>query len=123
MVMELFRVIVEQEWRASALALVWAPNGAEAELLAKRNVNIDILDASSCFIFAHAKPEPLDAGVMDRMDDDCLWLILPDGEVCENSRAGLAKFKSFLDPERLEAIRLARIEANNGQMPLPLNQS
>lgn len=122
MAMELFRVLINQEWTADTEALVWAPNGAEAELLAKRNVDIDILDASSCFIFGHAKPEPLDAGVIDRMDD-CLWLILPDGEVCENSRTGLAKFKSFFDPERLEAIRLARIEANNGQMPLPLNQS
>jgi hypothetical protein len=47
-----------------------------------------------------------------------IWLILSDGEVCENSRAGLERFRSLLTPERLEALRLARIEAGNGQLQL-----
>lgn len=116
--LRLFRVTVTQEWSAEADALVWAPDEVSAKRLAQKRVEVDIEDADSDSCWSAAKPEPLDADVMDRMDDDDLWLILPDGEVCDNDRAGLAKFQALLDPERLEALRLARIEAGNGQMSL-----
>lgn len=116
--LQLFRVTVTQEWSANAEALVWAPDVDTAGRLANKRVEIDIEDAFKDSCWSSARPEPLDAGVMDRMDDDDLWLIFPDGEVCENSRAGLAKFKAMLSPERLEAMRLARIEAGNGQLSL-----
>jgi hypothetical protein len=115
--MQLFRVTVTQEWSAEAEALVWAPDDVSAKRLAQKRVEVDIEDAYSDSCWSVAKPEPLDEAVMDRMDDD-LWLILPDGEVCDNDRAGLAKFQALLDPERLEALRLARIEAGNGQLAL-----
>jgi hypothetical protein len=114
----LYRVHVTQEWTAEADALVWAPDQATAEKLAEDAVEIDHFDADPIAPFSSAKPEPLDDDVRNRMDDNNLWLILPDGEVCENSRAGLERFWSLLTPERLEALRLARIEAGNGQLAL-----
>ena len=116
--LNLYRVTVTQEWAAEAEALVWAPDQATARKLARREVEIDIDDAESNGTYAITGLEPIDGGVLDRMDDDSLWLILPDGEVCDNDRAGLARFQSLLDPERLEALRLARIEAGNGQLAL-----
>ena len=116
--LRLFRVTVTQEWSAEAEALVWAPDEVSARRLAQKRVEVDIEDADSDSCWAVANPEPLDDGVMHRMDDDDLWLILPDGEVCDNDRAGLAKFQALFDPERLEALRLARIEAGNGQLRL-----
>jgi hypothetical protein len=116
--LNLYRVTVTQEWTAEGTALVWAPDQKTAEKWAKQRVEFDPFDLDAADIYSHAKPEPLDEEVTDRMDDDDLWLILPDGEVCDNDRAGLAKFQSLLDPERLETLRLARIEAGNGQMAL-----
>ena len=115
---KLFRVTVTHNWSAEAEALVWAADADTAKRLAEKRVEVDIDDASEDSSWASVRPEPLDAGVMDLMDDDDLWLILPDGEVCDNTRAGLAKFQALLNPERLEAMRLARIEASNGQIPL-----
>jgi hypothetical protein len=116
--LNLYRVTVTQEWSAEAEALVWAPNKAAARKLARREVEIDIDDAESNGTTATGGLEPIDEGVLDRMDDDDLWLILPDGTVCDNNRAGLERFQSFLPRERLEALRLARIEAGNGQLTL-----
>jgi hypothetical protein len=84
-------------------------------------VELDLDDAEAIRPVAIARPEPIDDGVLDRMDDDELWLILPDGKVCENSRTGVAQFQALLTPERLEALRIARIaqiEAGNGQLDL-----
>ncbi len=117
--LNLYRVTVTQEWSAEAKALVWAPDQAAAEKLAEDAVDDEPLDPEPVGgPIGRAKPEPLDDDVLSRMDDTDLWLILPDGEVCENSRAGLERFRSFLTPERLEALRLARIEAGNGQLAL-----
>jgi hypothetical protein len=116
--LQLYRVRVTQEWSAEATAMVWAPDTKTAETLAEREVEMSADDAKEIGPLAFAKPEPIDDGVLDRMDDDNLWLILPDGELCDNDRAGLARFRSFITPEQLEAMRLARIEAGNGQLSL-----
>ena len=116
--LNLYRVHVTQEWTAEADALVWAPDQATAKKWAELEVELSTDDAEAIDLLATAKPEPIDEGVMDRMNDNDLWLILPGGEVCENSRIGLERFRSFLSPERLEALRLARIEAGNGQLAL-----
>lgn len=117
--LNLYRVTVTQEWSAEATALVWAPDRSAAEKLAEDAVDFELFDPEPVGgPIGRAKPEPIDEGVMDRMDDDDLWLILPDGEVCDNSRTGLAQFQALLTPERLEALRLARIEAGNGQLDL-----
>lgn len=121
--MDLYRVVVTQEWSAEAEALVWAPDRGAAEKLAATEVELDLDDAEAIRPVAIARPEPIDDGVLDRMDrmDDDVWLILPDGKVCENSRTGVAQFQALLTPERLEALRIARIaqiEAGNGQLDL-----
>lgn len=119
MTTDLYRVTVTQHWSAKATALVLAPDLATAEKLAEDAVDFDPLDPEPVGgPIGRAKPEPIDEGVMERMDDDSLWLILPDGTVCDNSRAGLTQFQAVLTPERLEALRLARIEAGNGQLDL-----
>jgi hypothetical protein len=119
MTTELYRVTVTQEWSAEAEALVWAPDRGAAEKLAEDAIDFDPLESKPVGgPNGRAKPEPIDEGVMDRMDDDSLWLILPDGTVCDNSRTGLAQFQALFTPERLEALRLARIEAGNGQLDL-----
>ncbi len=117
--LNLYRVTVTQEWSAEAEALVFAPDQATAEKWAEREV--EFTDPTECEPIgpsSRSRLEPLDDGVFNRMDDDDLWLILPDGEVCENTRAGLARFRTYLDPEHLETLRLARIEAGNGQLAL-----
>jgi hypothetical protein len=114
----LYRVKVTTEWSAEVDALVWASEEGTARRLAQQMVEVDIEDACLDSHWSVAKPEPLDDGVLDRMDDDDLWLILPDGEVCDNDRAGLAKFQALFDFERLEALRLAAIERSNGQLAL-----
>jgi hypothetical protein len=116
--LQLFRVTVTQEWTAEAEALVWAPDRTTARKLARREVEIDIDDAEANGTTAVAGLEPLDDDVLSRMDDDDLWLILADGTVCNNDRAGLERFQSFLPREGLKALRLARIEAGNGQLAL-----
>ena len=77
--LSLYRVTVTQEWSAEAEALVWAPDEVSAKRLAQKRVEVDIEDASSGSCWSVAKPEPLDDRVMDRMDDDDLWLIMPNG--------------------------------------------
>ena len=117
--MNLYRVVVTQEWRAEAEALVWAPDRRTAGKLAaeKLKPNLDAAKALAPVAIAH--PEPIqDDAVLDRMDDDDLWLLMPDGKVCDNSLTGLARFKELLPPERLEALRRAQIEAGNGQLHL-----
>jgi len=119
MTTDLYRVTVTQHWSAKATALVLAPDRDAAEKLAEDAVDFDPLDPEPVGgPIGCAKPEPIDDGVMGRMDDYAIWLILPDGTVCDNSRAGLAQFQAVLTPERLEALRLARIEAGNGQLDL-----
>jgi hypothetical protein len=113
----LYRVTVTQKWSATADALVWAYDENTARRLAIRGVKVDIDDATPCNLAALAKPEPLDEDVLDRMNDDDLCLIMPDGQICE-SGAGLAQFQSLVSLDQLEALRLARIEAGNGQLTL-----
>lgn len=116
--LQLFRVTVTQEWSAQATAMVWAPDVTTAAALAEDAVDFDLMDADPISPFTSARLEPLDDGVLDRMDDGNLWLILADGTVCDNSRAGLEQFRSVLTADRLSALRLARIEAGNGQLAL-----
>jgi hypothetical protein len=116
--LQLYRVHVTQHWSAGTDALVWAQDRETARKLARREVDIDIFDAESDGTTATGGLEPIDEEVLDRMDDDDLWLILADGTVCSNDRAGLERFQSFLPRERPEALRLARIEAGNGQLTL-----
>lgn len=116
--LELFRVTVIQSWTTEADALIWAPDEESAAQLAKKSVYLDKEDSSLSLHWASAKPEPIDLDVMDRMDDDDLRLIMPDGEVCANNRAGLSRFQALLDLDRLKALRLAHKEAGNGQLQL-----
>ncbi len=110
--LQLFRVHVTQHWSAGTDALVWAPDQATAEKWAELEVELSTDDAEAIDPLATAKPEPIDEGVLGQIGDPHLWLIV-DGDVVEPT-----EFRAQLTPERLEALRLARIEAGNGQLTL-----
>jgi hypothetical protein len=110
--LNLYRVHVTQEWTAEADALVWAPDQATAKKWAKLEVELSTDDAEAIGPLATAKPEPIDEGVLRQIGDPDLWLIV-DGDVVEPT-----EFRAQLTPDRLEALRLARIEAGNGQLAL-----
>jgi hypothetical protein len=115
--LNLYRVTVTQEWSAEGTALVWAPDQKTAEKWAE--VELNVLDADDNGTYSRSKPEPIDADLPDRIDDDALWLIMPiPGRPNEFTTVEADEFQALLSPERLEAIRLARIEAGNGQLPL-----
>ena len=110
--MNLYRVVVTQEWSAEAEALVWAPDKATAQRWAELEVEVSIDDAEDGCLLSSVKSTPLDETVLAEMKDPDLWLIA-DGDVLEPD-----EFRALFDPERLEALRLARIEAGNGQLDL-----
>jgi hypothetical protein len=110
--LNLYRVHVTQEWTAEADALVWAPDQATAKRWAELEVELSADDAEEIGPLATAKPELIDEGTMNCIGHPDVWLIM-DGDVVEPE-----EFRSLLTPERLEALRLARIEAGNGQLTL-----
>jgi hypothetical protein len=75
--------------------------------------------------------EALNAAKLDRegKGENWFWVItdeyvtsqmLPDGLICDPNSFEVAKLQSLLSFERLESLRLARIEAGNGQLSLPV---
>jgi hypothetical protein len=112
--LQLFKVTVTQEWTAEADALVWATSQKEAEKAAELEVDLDPIDADDATTWTSSKAVPLEtAQQLTPRQAAGLWLIDPSGNTVE-----LAEFLEVLSPEQLEAMRLARIEANNGQMAL-----
>ncbi|MEY3463911.1 MAG: hypothetical protein RLZZ468_1689 [Cyanobacteriota bacterium] len=117
--LQLFRVTVTKEWSAEGEALVWAPDQATAEKWAERQVNLAMDCADDCWTSAHGRPEPIDDGVLNRMADKDLWLVAPAPSKPRGcDRVRVEQFQALLSPKRLEAARLAKIEADNGQLPL-----
>lgn len=112
--LQLFRVTVTQEWTAEADALVWASSKAEAEKAAELEVELDVDDADAdCW--AGARPEPIEnLQRLTKRDAAELWLIGPDGNEIDD----LEDFIAVFSKEDLEAIRLRKIEADNGQLAL-----
>lgn len=118
--LKLFRVTVIQEWSSEGEALVWAENSAEAETAASAEVDLDLLDAECVGMYARAKPEPLSTlEQLDETEASSLWLIAPlKGRPGVSEEVRLEEFLSMITPEQIEAARIARIEANNGQLML-----
>lgn len=118
--LQLFRVTVTQEWSAEGEALVWAEDADDAEVAARAEVDLDLFDADAGGLYTRAKAEPLDT--LERLDEKKaagLWLIVPvDGRPGQVNTVELAEFLSLISPERAEAMRIARIESNNGQLSL-----
>jgi hypothetical protein len=118
MTMNLYRVVVTQEWSTEAEALVFAPDEATAKRWAEREVEVSIDDAEADRPSSSVKFTPLDEAVLAKTKDKDLWLIA-DGDVMEPDEfRALDEFRELLDPERLEALCVAQIEAGNGQLDL-----
>lgn len=119
--LQLFRVTVTQTWSAEAEALVMAPDKESARMWARREVDFDMLDAEDDGKeISSLRPEPMDTlmGLTKKKAAD-LWLILPiAGRPFDARTVELEEFLAELSPERLEALRIAAIERDNGQLAL-----
>ena len=112
--LNLYRVTVTQEWTAEAEALVWAFSQQEAEEAAELEVDLNPIDADDGTTWTSSKAVPLEtAQQLTPRQAAVLWLIDPSGNTVE-----LSDFQAVLTSEQLEAMRLQRIEAGNGQLPL-----
>jgi len=114
--LQLFRVTVTQEWVAEAEALVWATSRAEAEKAAEVELELEQLDAEVSGPFSTSRPFPVEEAMAltpEHVARQGLYLIDSDG-----NEVDLEDFQSVLTAEQLEAMRLRRIEANNGQLAL-----
>lgn len=118
--LQLFRVTVTQEWSTEGEALVWAEDPEDAEVAARAEVHLDLFDADDGGMYTRVKAEPLDT--LERLDEKKaagLWLIVPvEGRPGQVNTVELAEFLALISPERAEAMRIARIEKNNGQLSL-----
>ena len=119
--LQLFRVTVTQTWSAEAEALVMAPDKESARIWARREVDFDVLDAEADGTkVSSLRPEPMDTvmGLTKKKAAD-VWLILPiAGRPFDCRTVELEEFLAKLSSERLESLRIAAIERDNGQLPL-----
>ena len=118
--LQLFRVTVTQTWSAEGEALVMAPDEHTARMWARREVALDQLDAEDDGKEAMPRPVPMDTlmGLTKENAAD-LWLILPmAGRPFHARTVELEEFLAELSPEQLEALRIAAIEKDNGQLAL-----
>jgi hypothetical protein len=119
--LQLFRVTVTQEWSAEGTAMVLAPDAATAEKWADIEVELDLHDADDGISWTSARPEQISLETLDKIKADDLWLIMPTpGRPDLPDTVELDQFRAVFTPERLEALRLAAIERDNGQIALSL---
>lgn len=119
--LQLFRITLVQTWSAESEALVMAKDKSSAITMARTEVEFDLDDANDDGQEIESiRVEPLETilSLNERTAAD-LWLILPDGDrLYRGKTVDLAEFQSALSPERVEQLRIARMEANNGQLAL-----
>jgi hypothetical protein len=119
--LQLFRVTVTHTWSAEGEALVMAPDEHTARVWARREVDLELLDAEDDGKeTSRPRPEPMESlmGLTKEKAAD-LWLILPMAGRPDCARTvELQEFLAGLCLERLEALRIAAIEKDNGQLAL-----
>jgi hypothetical protein len=118
--LQLFRVTVTQTWTAEGEALVLASSRADAESAARKEVELDHLDADDGDTEAWAKAEPLETvQSLTKAKAADYWLIVPDAKSPGQwDTVDLEQFRQAFLPEELERMRIAAMEANNGQLAL-----
>ena len=119
--LQLFRVSVTQTWSAEGEALVMAPDEHTASVWARREVDLEQLDAEDDGKeTSRLRPEPMECLMGFTKEKAAnLWLILPmAGRPDRASTVELQEFLAELSPERWEALRIAAIERGNGQLAL-----
>jgi uncharacterized protein YjiS (DUF1127 family) len=136
-----YAVEVTQEWSATTVVLVEAPSAAVARTVARQEVSFSSFDAESDGKTAAAlkrlTPEELadlgeesEIGAAAPIEDEAFMAHLIEFNVTSKDGPRLIKqwrgrkvsraelIELVTTPEAIEAARLARIEANNGQLPL-----
>lgn len=114
--LQLYRVTVTQEWITEGEALVWATSQQEAEKAAELALELSFDDAEAIGLLSQSKQRPVEDAMAltpAEVARQGLWLIDPDGDAID-----LADFQAVITPEQIEAMRIARIEADNGQLAL-----
>lgn len=133
-----FRVTVEQTWTAEAEFLVAADDIIDAQFWAETEADFSFFDAEEIGgPIGRATPVPIE-DLPALLDDprtrlDVTLLAVTDLPVPSREASGpgarrttcddlnVKQFRErFLSPEAIEAHRLARVEADNGQITLPL---
>jgi hypothetical protein len=116
--LKLYRVNVTQEWSAEAEIFVMATSQVVAEEVAYKNVDLNSYDSDIGSKAVRAIESSYET--LDKLDDDN-YFFAPNitGQYCN---VDYETFKSYITPEDLERQRIEKIEANNGQLPLPLEQ-
>jgi hypothetical protein len=118
--LKLYHVNVSQQWYTEAEAFVWATTEDEAENVASRNIDLNSYDADS-----YGKDAKASAASFEFLDNlgnkECFYFFAPRKNGMYDD-VNYETFKSYITPEDLEKMRIERIEKNNGQLPLLLEQ-
>jgi hypothetical protein len=116
--LKLFKVTVTQEWSAEAEVFVLATSQVVAKEVAYKNVDLNSCDSDIGSKDVRAIESSYET--LDKLDDDN-YFFAPNitGQYRD---VDYETFKSYITPEDLERMRIEKIEANNGQLPLPLKQ-
>ncbi len=117
--LNLYQVTVSQEWIAEGEAYVWAPDKTTAESWAKEEVELNPFDSEPEDSWSSARVLTVDENTMDIVGKDPFCSYIVPGSSGSYRNVGLEEFQNYyaemFTPERLEAMRIARLEANNGQ--------
>jgi len=115
--LKLFHANVSQQWSAGAEAYVLATSKDEAETIAKKSINLDPYDYEDGFMDVRV----CESSFPIPGNKDYLYFLAPNskGQYQYND---YETFMTHISPEDIERMRIEKIEKNNGQLPLTLNQ-
>lgn len=120
---QLFRVEVEAEATQEKVVLVMAEDAQEARRIARQQVSFSCLDFDDWDVTATARPtEAIAETDCDDLENDA-YIAWPVGSR-QDSEVNTRELLDLLltpDAETVQRLRWERIEANNGQAPLPLS--
>jgi len=117
--LQLFSVTVTQTWSAKADCLVLAPSLAIARNAARSEVKIDRWDSEEEDKDTYGQAVNFEVLNDTRPESDIFFLVRGKGDGYDIVEQEY--FIRQISPERLEALRLARIERDNGQLVLDLS--
>ena len=118
--LKLYHANVTQEWFAESEAFVWATSQHEAEEVAYKNIDVDLYDADDGDKCARSTESTF--STLDKLGNNLDFYFFAPGINGQYNKVGYETFKSYITLEDLERQRIEKIEANNGQLPLPLEQ-
>jgi hypothetical protein len=115
--LKLFHVNVSQEWSTEAEAYVLATSKNEAEVIAEKNINLDPYD----YVDGFMDVKVCESSFPISGNKDYLYFFAPNSRG-QYEYVDYETFMTRISSEDIEKMRIEKIEKNNGQLPLPLNQ-